>query len=165
MTADEGRQVSGSPHLRFDDLEAGACYESYARTVTESDVMLFTGLTGLRGRMFIDDHFARQQAPFHARIAPGFLTASIAGGMIESVIGPDVIAGLGTDRLRFPVAVRIGDTVHTRVTVLSRKVSRDARKGVCVLQAEVFNQTGEIVLTFETTVMMRRDVNDTAGKA
>ncbi|MFM1987154.1 MAG: hypothetical protein RJA99_111 [Pseudomonadota bacterium] len=144
------------PALHYADFEPGAVFESHARTVTEADLVSFTGLAGIRLPIFVDDEHARHVGPHGGRIVPGFLTASLSGGMLESILGPDVLAGLAMDGFRFTVPVRPGDTLRARVTVLERRETRDPGRGVVSVQVEVGNQRGQTALTYRTSVLMRR---------
>ena len=134
-------------------------FKTYARTVTESDLATFVGLAGLRLPLFIDEIFARDQTPHGGRIVPGFLTASLSAGMMESVLGPDVIAGLSLDAFRFHVPVRPGDTLHAGITIDSVRETADAKHGILSLSLQIVNQRSETVLDYRATVMMlnRRD--------
>lgn len=142
-------------HKRFEEIDLDEVFTSYGRTVTEADVVNFCALAGLKLPIFIDDEFARS-GPHGSRIAPGFLTASISAGMLESVLGPDTIAGLGMDEFRFRTPVRPGDTLRALVTVTERKPSRDPDRGVVGVSVQVLNQRDECPLSYRTTVMMRR---------
>lgn len=156
--------VQGAPKRRpwpprFSDFRPGDAFKTYARTVTESDLATFVGLAGLRLPLFIDETFARDQTPHGGRIVPGFLTASLSAGMMESVLGPDVIAGLGLDAFRFHTPVRPGDTLHAAITIDSTRETADAKRGILSLSLQIVNQRSETVLDYRATVMMlnRRD--------
>lgn len=140
----------------FDSFEPGDVHVSYSRTLTETHLVNFTGLAGLQLPLFIDHVHARAQGPFGEPIAPGFLTASISAGMLESVLGSNTLAGLGMDNFRFRRPVRIGDTLHTEVKVLSKRQTREADRGVVTVEVAVLNQKDEPVLEYLTTVLMRR---------
>ena len=144
---------------RFADFRPGDTFETYARTVTEADLSTFVGLAGIKFPVFIDEIFARDQTPFGGRIVPGFLTASISAGMLEKVLGPDVIAGLELDAFHFPAPVRPGDTIRAEVTVDSVRETSDGTRGIVSLALEIINQRDETVLDYRATVMMlnRRD--------
>ena len=140
----------------FEDFAAGDVHVSYARTVTESHLVSFTAMAGLQLPLFIDHQHARSQTPFGGPIAPGFLTASLSAGMLESVLGPNTIAGLGMDAFRFQQPVRVGDTLHAEVEVLETKETRDAGRGVLTLAIRVLNQRGEIALEYRASVLLKR---------
>ena len=68
------------------NFHAGQVIRSYSRTVTESDLVAFIGFTGMRMPIFIDREYAEKQGPYGARICPGFLTASVAAGMLAKYL-------------------------------------------------------------------------------
>jgi acyl dehydratase len=151
----QGRRIAASPP-GYGSFEPGDVHVSYSRTVTETHLVNFTAMAGLQLPLFIDHAHAKAQGQFGGPIAPGFLTASLSAGMLESVLGGKTMAGLGMDKFRFRQPVRIGDTLHAEVTVLSSKATRDPERGVVSVAIAVLNQSGEPVLDYETTVLMGR---------
>jgi acyl dehydratase len=143
------------PSRRFDDFEVGQVFQTYRRTVTETDLVNFTQFAGLRLPIFLDDEYAKR-SPHGGRIVPGFLTASVSAGMLESVLGEHTIAGLGMDAFRFKLAVRPGDTLGADITVTQKKATKDPTRGVLTVHVQVTNQTGAVVLEYSTTVLMAR---------
>lgn len=88
---------------------------SYAKTITDADVVLFAGVSGDTNPLHLDEEFAAQ-TQFRGRIAHGMLTASF----ISTVIGTRLLPPGGVylkQSLTFLAPVRIGDTVRARVTV------------------------------------------------
>jgi acyl dehydratase len=76
--------------------------------------------------------------------------------MLESVLGPNTIAGLGMDAFRFQQPVRAGDTLHAEIEVLEKKETRDAGRGVLTLAIRVLNQRGEVALEYRASVLLKR---------
>lgn len=150
--------IDGPPagHPRFDDFEIGAVYRSYRRTVTETDLVSFTSFAGLRLPIFVDEEFAREQSPHGGRIAPGFLTASLSAGMIESVLGPDLLAGLALDDFQFHVPVRPGDTLRAEIAIEEKRVTRAGDRGILKFAVRVRNQQDQVPLEYRSTVLMHR---------
>jgi len=146
-------------HPRFDDFDVGAVYRTYGRTVTEADLVSFTSFAGLRLPVFVDDEYARNQSPHGGRIAPGFLTASLTAGMIESILGPDLLAGLSLDEFRFHTPVRPGDTLHAEIGIDEKRETKAGNRGILKLAIRVFNQKGECPLEYRSTVLMDRRTN------
>lgn len=144
-----------TPARRFDEFAVGQSFHTYRRTVTEADLVAFTQFAGLRLPIFLDEEHARR-SPHGGRIAPGFLTASVSAGMLESVLGEHTLAGLGMDAFRFKQAVRPGDTLGALVTVTDKKETQDPARGVLTVQVRVTNQKAEVVLEYSTTVLMAR---------
>ena len=63
----------------FSQFEVGQSFESVGRTVTETDVVMFAGLSGDFNPLHTDQTFA-EKTPFGQRIAHGMLAASISTG-------------------------------------------------------------------------------------
>jgi len=144
------------PAPGFDDFQVGEVHVSYGRTVTETHLVNFTALAGLQLPLFIDRDHASKQTAFGGPIAPGFLTASLSAGMLESILGPRTLAGLGMDGLRFRAPVRIGDTLHAEVTVQAKKPSKDPGRGVLELKIQVINQHAQVAMEYQAAVLMGR---------
>lgn len=147
--------IPALPRRRFDDFEVGQVYGTYHRTITETDLVNFTQFAGLRLPIFIDDEHAR--ASTHGgRIVPGFLTATVSAGMLESVLGDGTLAGLGMDEFRFHAAVRPGDTLGAEVAVEQKKDTRNDTRGILTVRVRVINQREDCVLEYLATVLMAR---------
>ena len=116
---------------------------SFTKTVTETDIILYAGLTG----DFIDSEHAKGSM-FGQRIAHGMLSA----GFISNVLGTQ-LPGPGTiylgQELRFVKPVYVGDTVTATVTA-TQKIPEKNR---LILDTVVTNQRGEKVITGTATVM------------
>ena len=140
----------------YDEYEIGEVFESYARTITEADIVNYTCFAGLKLPMFIDEEFSKKHSIFKTRVAPGLLTASIAAGMLEDILGKYTLAALGLDRFKFSAPVKAGDTLHSRITVEEMKDVSDKTRGVLTVRISVVNQTGVVPLEFWGSFMMRR---------
>ncbi len=139
---------------RIDELSVGQVAE-LAKTVTESDIVLFAGVTGDFNPVHIDAEAAKQSV-FGQRIAHGMLSA----GFISAVLGMR-LPGPGSislsQTLRFTKPVRIGDTVTARVEV----VEVIAAKRRVRLATTCRNQNDEVVVEGEAVVMMEKREQDT----
>ena len=130
----------------FEDLQVGMS-ASFAKTITEADIVLFAGASGDNNAMHINEEFA-SATPFKGRIAHGMLTA----GLISTVFGTK-LPGPGAiylaQTLKFKAPVKIGDTVVTRCTI--KELTPEKRKAkfdtVCTVR-------GKVVLEGEADVMV-----------
>ena len=147
--------IPAQPQRCFDDFEEGQIYETFHRTVTETDLVNFTQFASLRLAIFIDDEQARRST-HGGRIVPGFLTASLSAGMLESVLGDATLAGLGMDEFRFHAAVRPGDTLGAEISVEKKKETSNPTRGILTVRVRVINQREECVLEYLATVLMAR---------
>jgi 3-hydroxybutyryl-CoA dehydratase len=112
----------------------------FAKTISESDVYLFAGITGDFNPAHVNEQYARA-THFGGRIAHGMLAA----GLI-SAVAANRLPGPGTiyisQELKFLAPVRIGDTITAQVEVL--EVDREANRAT--LRTTAVNQEGTTVL-------------------
>ena len=109
----------------------------YARTVTETDIILFAGISGDNNPVHMNEVYARSTV-FKSRIVHGLLSASFVSTVIASKLpGPGSI--YLSQNLRFKAPVRAGDTVEARVTVtdIVPEKNRVALKTVCTVGDKV----------------------------
>jgi acyl dehydratase len=141
----------------FDDFAAGETFTTAARTVTEGAVDQFAGLSGDFNPLHTDEESARQ-GPMKGRIAHGMLVLAIATGQVNQLglFEGTTLALLGMDRIRWTAPVKLGDTIHTMLTVRETRESSKAARGVLVLDVAVRNQRGETVCQAEWTTLMAR---------
>lgn len=134
--------------LTYDQIQIGD-EASFSKTIAESDIYQFAGITGDFNPLHVDKEFASHFL-FKERIAHGILTA----GLISSVIGmklPGINSIYLTQNLKFKAPVMIGDTVTAKVTVLD-KIDK---KKIILLQTIVVNQRGETVIEGDASVMKK----------
>jgi len=120
----------------FEDLRPGM-QASFAKTITEADIILFAGASGDNNAMHINEEFAQGTA-FKGRIAHGMLTASVISAAIAGRLpGPGTV--YLSQSLRFKAPVRPGDTVQATVTVkeLSPEKKRATLTTVCTVGRKV----------------------------
>ena len=98
----------------IDQLKVGDAAES-TKTISESDVYLFAGITGDLNPVHVDAEFAKR-TPFGARVAHGPLTFALCAGLLGTEL-----PGLGTvavsNHVEYQRPVYIGDTIRVRVEV------------------------------------------------
>ena len=127
------------------ELELGES-ATFSKTISESDVYLFAGITGDLNPAHIDEIYASKTF-FKTRIVHGMLL----GGLISAVIG-NKLPGPGTiyvkQDLRFRAPVQIGDTITAKVTVLELDPERNRAK----LETSCENQEGLVVLIGEALI-------------
>jgi len=123
----------------LEDLEVGQS-ASYAKTITEADVVLFAGITGDDNPVHINAEYAAQTM-FEKRIVHGMFSA----GLISAVLGtrmPGPGAIYVDQQLKFKAPVYIGDTVVATATVLEidEKRRRVKLETVCKVGDKVVAQ-------------------------
>ena len=140
----------------FEDFEVGEEAMTAGRTVTETDIVNFAGITGDWNEIHTNKELA-ERGMFKQRIAHGALIFSIATGLSVRLgqTADTVLAFYGLDRLRFVKPTFIGDTVHVRQKVES-KSERDQSSGIVTMLNEVINQRDEVVISYTAKVLLKR---------
>lgn len=135
----------------IDELEVGQSAR-FSKTISESDVYLYAGITGDFNPAHINEVYAEKTA-FKSRIAHGMLTA----GLISKVLGTD-LPGPGTiylqQSLSFKAPVAIGDTITATVEV----IEIDTEKKRVRLKTACTNQHGALVLDGEAVISPPRKI-------
>jgi 3-hydroxybutyryl-CoA dehydratase len=129
----------------IDEIKVGETAQ-FAKTVSESDVYIYAGVTGDLNPAHVDETYARKTF-FKTRIVHGMLL----GGFISAVLGsrlPGPGAIYMKQDLRFLAPVHIGDTVTARVEV----TERDVEKNRLTLKTTCTIQDGTVVLEGEALV-------------
>lgn len=127
----------------------------YSKTVSESDVCLFAGITGDLSPVHVNAEWMKR-SEVGERIAHGGLTAGLMSAAssrwVERFHPDDVLLSYGYDRMRFVRPVRLGDAVT--VTVSLRERRPDARQLVCDVEAT--NQHGDVVAVAQHILAQER---------
>ncbi|MEM4084358.1 MAG: MaoC/PaaZ C-terminal domain-containing protein [Thermoplasmata archaeon] len=125
------------------------------RTITETDLVMFTYFTG--DWLYLHtDKVAAEKSIFGERVAHGYLTLAVSLGLMvrSGAINTDVFLALKSiENVRFLKPVKIGDTLSVSYSI-ERKESQDG-KIIVRTAARTFNQRNECVMEF-TTIHIER---------
>ena len=131
--------MSGSS---IDDIAVGL-RTRITKTVSESDVYLFAGITGDLDPNHVDEEYCRKTSLGH-RVAHGALlvgyTSAASTRILEDFDRPMVSAGY--DRIRFLKPVYFGDTLTIDYAI--ERIERERERTVAKI--EVKNQHDELVM-------------------
>lgn len=123
------------------------CYVSFSKTVSESDIYLFAGITGDLSPNHVNHEYMRKTS-YGKRIAHGALLigymSTASSYLLQKYPGSDDEAtpvSLGYDRVRFIKPVFINDTITVNYTV----EEFDGERNRSYSQVEVVNQDDETV--------------------
>ena len=115
----------------FEQLKIGMS-ATVSRTITETDLRNFSGVSGDTNPMHLNEEYART-TPFGGCIVHGMLTASLISAAVGTKLpGPGCIYMNQT--LKFLAPVRVGDTVYAVVTI----TALDAAKKRVTLSTQCF---------------------------
>lgn len=140
--------------LCFDDLTPGDEWESPARTVTESDVVAFAGLSGDYNPIHVDHESAKEGA-FGRPIAHGLLGLAIVSGLGSAAPRVDTMAFLAILQWDFLRPIAFGDTIRVVSRVESVTPRSRGRRAEVIWLRSLINQRGEVVQQGRTRTLVR----------
>jgi len=123
---------------RITDFKVGD-KETFSKTVSESDVYLYAGVTGDLAPHHVNADYARGTR-FKERIAHGLLIAGVMSSALTKLVAPGAVTL--SHEFRFLAPVYFGDTVYAEVEV--QEV--DLAERTLLLRTTVRNQSGVMVL-------------------
>ena len=141
--------------MYFEEYEPGQVIVSAGRTVTESDIVSFAGLSGDYNQIHVDEEYSKQGA-FGRRVAHGLLGLSIASGLAvqTGVMEGTVMAFREISNWKFSKPIFIGDTIHVTLTVKETKAMARLGGGAVKIELAVRNQSDEVVMKGTWTVLI-----------
>jgi len=142
----------------LEEFVVGEKYTTPARTITETDVVMFGCTTGDLHRNHMNAE-AMKGSQFGQRIAHGLLGLSMAHGLFYAIdlIRDTAIAFLAVENWEFKAPIFFGDTIHCEITIADVIYSRSKHdRGVVKFKFEVYNQNGVLTQTGIKSIMMMR---------
>jgi acyl dehydratase len=141
--------------LYYEDLNVGDEHLSTGRTVTETDVISFAGLSGDFNNMHIDEEFAKKTV-FGTRVAHGLCVLSIASGLWFTMPRLATVAFMGLEDWRFSGAVKFGDTIRITRKLAEKKEHKRPNMGFLTFEVNVHNQNEEVVQKGKWVILVQR---------
>jgi acyl dehydratase len=130
----------------WQDLAVGQRFRTFARTITEADLVGFIACTGFVEVIFTDARY--EGAAMKGRAVPGALTYS----MIEGLLMQTMIQGTGLAMLELHqeihAPVLVGDNVWATVEVTEIRPTAKNNRAVVISLIRVFNHRDEPVMTY-----------------
>jgi len=152
-----GRQFQDPEDRHFEDFEVGDVVTSRGRTIDNSDISAFAGLTGDYYPLHIDEEFAKSTR-FGTRLAHGPMTFAYAVGLVgmTGYYGNGVVAMQEVSSLKALAPVKAGDTLRVRCEVTAADSSKSDKYGSFSVLYTVLNQDEDTVMTFTQTMLARK---------
>ncbi len=140
-------------HQPYGELLLGQTARSRGRTMTETDVVNFCGLTGNWLSIHSDAEYSKKSL-YGQRVVQGGLVFVVVNALMG--FDPEVVeAFYGVDKLRFLKPTFIGDTLHAQSEIIALR-DRGERHGIATTRLTGHNQRGETVLSCEFSLLIRR---------
>lgn len=129
----------------FEEFMPGESMTTAARTVTESDIVRFAGLSGDYNQIHTDAVYAANDT-FGQRVAHGLLVQSIATGLaVQSGIIEGTVLAFRELSAKFSRPVFIGDTVHVSIEISETRLLPRLGGGNVTMKYRVINQEDKVV--------------------
>jgi acyl dehydratase len=115
----------------FETLKQDETFSSSARTLTETDLVMFCMITGDWHAIHADEAYAKETR-IGRRMLHGTFGISLAMAQSADILPlrNRIVAALGVKDWSFKSPLFIGDTVHTDVVVAGTRKTSDGRRGV-----------------------------------
>ena len=149
--------------MYFEEFEVGQKMSSPGRTITESDIVGFAGLSGDYNLIHTDAEYSKN-SPFGARVAHGLLGLSIASGLSlrTGVLEGTVMAFREINSWKFVKPVFIGDTIHVEMEIIETKAMSRVGGGKVDLLFDVQNQNSETTMKGVWSVLVMSKPEESA---
>ena len=133
---------------KISELEVGQS-ASYGKTITETDVYMFAGISGDANPVHLNEEYAKDSM-FKGRIAHGMLSASLISTVLGMYLpGPGSI--YAKQDIKFLAPVRFNDTITATCTVKEILAERSR----VVMDCKVTNQDGVDVIVGEAVLIVK----------
>lgn len=141
--------------MYFEEFEVDLELQTVARTITETDIVNFAGLSGDFNFIHTNAEAAKA-SQFGQRVAHGMLVASIATGLaVQQGFIDGTTLAFRELTWKFTKPVFIGDTIQTRIKVTDTKAMRRLGGGLVTFDARVVNQDGDVVHKGEWKMLIK----------
>ena len=146
----------------YEDTKVGDECVTPSVTVTDAMIRSYANLSGDHSRIHLDEAFART-TQFGRRIGHGLLGLALTDGLktqADYAFQPGMSLGWTWD---FAGPICIGDVLHVKFRVGSRRTTSKPGWGIVVLPSELINQDGKVVQRGEHRLMIPRRPEAKAG--
>lgn len=137
---------------KFNEFEIGETWRSRGRTITETDLVMFSAFSGDWYPLHTDKEYAEKNTPFKQRIAHGMLVLSVATGL--QIMEPGIIVAFyGIENIRFIHPTFINDTIYLNLEVTHLE-DKNNGTGVVTVNQTIVNQNEELLIigTFKVLI-------------
>lgn len=136
----------------WEDLKEGQMFQTFRRTITETDLVGFISVTGMLESLYIDA--AHHNAGAMGRPVPAALSCALMEGFLSQSMLQGTGLGLVEAHHQVLESVMLGDTIWALVTVTGIRPTARSGRAIVDLGLEIFNQRSEKVIICNTRRML-----------
>lgn len=150
--------------LSFDETQSGFTYVGSATCLRREDIETFGRITRDMAPIHHDDEYARKTV-FGSVVAHGLFGLSLMAGLKSELHlhGPNAIASLGWNNVRFLKPIYPGSSVHVRATVTDKRPSRKPAQGVVSYHVELLDEQDVCLVEGDHIMLIARHGGDAGG--
>lgn len=138
----------------WDDLKVGDRFKTLNRTITESDIVNFIGVTGMVETLFTDLSFSSEHGAIKGRVVPAACVYTIIEGLLcQATMQTTGLALLEIEK-KILKPVFAGDTVHAEVEVTAVRPTSKGNRGIVTTTNDIVTQAGTLAITYRAVRMM-----------
>ena len=145
----------------YEDFVVGEQFVSPGRTITETDLVNYTGLSGDYNEVHTNELYCKEVSIYDKRMLHGLFGLTVWEGLKSrgGLFGGTSLASLEW-RWRFVKPLFIGDTVKVRWKIAAKRETRKKDRGIITESVQLVNQNDEVIGEGEHLVMMQRRATD-----
>ena len=140
----------------WQEMALGRKLRTRGRTITETDLINFVGLSWFNEQIFTDEEYIRNEAHIKGRLVPGALNFVIAEGLVAPTMEGTGMAFLNME-LDINKPSFVGDTVHVQIEVIEARAASKGNRGLVRTRNKLVNQNGDTVMVYSPLRLMRGD--------
>jgi len=151
--------IKGQSGKWFDELDVGQIFRhALRRTLTETDNIMFTTMTHNPAQLHLDADYCARETEFGKPLINSFFTLGLMVGISvgDTTLGT-AVANLGTDKVRFPKPLFVGDTIRVETEIIALRDSKSRpNQGIVTFEHRAFNQHDELVAICQRTGLQHK---------
>jgi acyl dehydratase len=140
----------------FHELAVGSEFRGFGRTLTEADLSIACMVSGDWHPIHADEQYAKQHG-LAGRLFQGSFGILIATGMATALpkFSDEIVGATGIREWTYRAPIFVGDTVHVRSVILSKRMTSDGRRAIVERTLSLINQNETIVQEGVAGTMLR----------
>ena len=144
--------------LFYEDLTLGTTWKTAGRTILESDLTAYMGLTWFHEDLFTNQH-DRTGMAIKGRPVPGTLVFAMAEGLVLPSIDGSGLAFLHTD-MDIKSGTFVGDTIYVTCEVVEARLTSKSDRGLVRTRNVVTNASGVTLMVCQPLRLMKLRGNE-----
>ncbi|MBO6774953.1 MAG: MaoC family dehydratase N-terminal domain-containing protein [Marinibacterium sp.] len=140
--------------FHWDELTVGDQFKTYGRTIFETDIINFVGVSGMLESLFIDAEYRAAHSAMAGHAAPAMLVMSLAEGLVLNATGQATGMAFLNMEMNVRAPIFVGDTIHVEIEVVEARKTSKSDRGLVKTRNNIVNQRGETVIEYSPQRLM-----------